>query len=335
MKKRNIFRLLLYFLKERLPYIAYFAMFFGILTAVYFLYEVRVEPFLYAMMLCAAAAVLAFAVRFFFYCREYDKRLNIYQNINVVYDNIPNGRTLSECDYISMIKELGRKSDSMMSQLQNSQKENIEYYSSWVHQIKTPISVMQMILQSSDTAENRLLLSELFRIEQYVNMALCYVRLDSVTTDFVFGECILDNVIKNVIHKFAPQFISKRIGLNYEPADVKALTDEKWLSFILEQIISNAVKYTNKGSVTIAVSKDKKISVSDTGIGIAEEDLPRIFEKGFTGYNGRENMKSTGLGLYLSKKTADKISAKITAKSEVGKGSTFVVDLHTDKVGVE
>lgn len=335
MKKKNIFQLIGFFLKERLWYILYFAIFFGILTMVYFLYEVRIEPVVYAMILCAAAAVLIFAVKCFFYCREHYKRLNIYQNINIVYDDIPNGKTLSEQDYISMIKELGRKSNSMMSQLQNSQRENIEYYSSWVHQIKTPISVMQMILQSSDTAENRQLLSELFRIEQYVNMALCYVRLDSVTTDFVFGECSLDNVIKNVIHKFAPQFISKRIGLKYEPAEVKALTDEKWLSFILEQIISNAVKYTNRGSVTIKVSDDKKISISDTGIGIAEEDLPRIFEKGFTGCNGRENMKSTGLGLYLSKKTADKISAKITAESEIGKGSTFVVDLHTDKLGVE
>ena len=317
-------------MKERLPVILYFAMFFGILSVVYFLYEVRLEPFLYAMMLCAAAAVLIFAVGFFFYCHEHYERLNLFQNINIEYNDITSGKTLSECEYIAIIRQLGEYSNRMLSQLQNSEKENIEYYSAWVHQIKTPISVMQMILQSNDTAENRQLLSELFRIEQYVNMALCYVRLDSVTTDFVFRECDLDNVIKNVIHRFASQFIGKRIVLKYEPVNVKALTDKKWLSFILEQIISNAVKYTYKGNVTISVSEDKKISISDTGIGIVEEDLPRIFEKGFTGYNGRENMKSTGLGLYLCKKTADKISAEITAESEIGKGSTFVIDLQTD-----
>ena len=330
MKRKNIFQLLGYFLKERLPCIVYFIMFFGILSVVYFLYEVRFEPFLYAMMLCAAAAVLIFAVRFFFYCREHYGRLNLFQNINIEYDNITTGKTLSEREYIAMIQRLGEQGNRVLSQFQNSEKENIEYYSAWVHQIKTPISVMQMILQSNDTAENRQLLSELFRIEQYVNMALCYVRLDSVTTDFVFIECDLDKIVKNVIHKFAPQFIGKRIVLKYEPVNVKALTDEKWLSFILEQIISNAVKYTYKGSVTISVSEDKKISVSDTGIGIAKEDLPRIFDKGFTGYNGRENMKSTGLGLYLCKKTADKISAEITAESEIGKGSTFIVDLQAN-----
>lgn len=326
MKNKNIPQLLFFFLKEKLTSIFYFMVFFTILTVVYFLYDVRLEPILYASFLCAVAAFVAFAVRFFFYCREHYKRMHILKNIEIMYKDMSNGKTLAENEYIAMIKELGGKSENMLSQFQNSQKENIEYYSSWVHQIKTPISVMQMLLQSEDTAENRQLLSELFRIEQYVNMALCYIRLDSVSTDFVFEECELDKVIKNAIHKFAPQFIAKRISLKYEPVDVKVLTDEKWLLFIIEQIISNAIKYTHKGCITITVDNDKQIIIEDTGIGIAKEDLPRIFEKGFTGYNGRENLKSTGLGLYLCKKTADKIGIGITANSEVGNGSVFTIE---------
>ena len=134
------------------------------------------------------------------------------------------------------------------------------------------------------------------------------------------------------MHKYESQFVRKRIQLRYEPTEITVLTDEKWLLFIIEQLLSNAIKYTHEGAITITVTPDKIIKISDTGIGIAEEDIPRIFEKGFTGYNGRADKKSTGLGLYLCRTAADRLSHKISVQSEVGTGTVFAVDLKENKV---
>jgi signal transduction histidine kinase len=190
---------------------------------------------------------------------------------------------------------------------------------------------MRMTLQGEDTEENRDLLAELFRIEQYVDMVLSYIRLGSSQTDFVFAWYDLDSIIRQAIHKYASQFVRRRIRLVYEPVEVQVLTDEKWLLFILEQLLSNAIKYTPQGTVTITVSPEKILTVSDTGIGIAPEDLPRIFEKGFTGYNGRADKKATGLGLYLCRQTADILGIRVSAQSEPGRGSTFSLDLQPYK----
>ena len=191
-----------------------------------------------------------------------------------------------------------------------------------------------MMLQAEDTKENRELLAQLFRIEQYAEMALGYLRLDSDSSDFIFQEYSLDDIIRQAIHKYAAQFVRKRIRLQYEPVNITVLTDEKWLLFIIEQILSNAVKYTQEGKVTITVTKEKVLQIADTGIGIAPEDLPRIFEKGFTGYNGRADRKSTGLGLYLCKMAADRLSHQIDADSEAGKGTVFSIDLSTEKLSL-
>lgn len=234
-----------------------------------------------------------------------------------------------------MIFSLININNKNLTELVKQRKDSIDYYTTWVHQIKVPISVMKLILQGEDTNENKELLSELFKVEEYVEMVLCYFRLDSSSSDFVFKEYELDDIIKKSIRKYASQFIRKKISLNYKGTDKIILTDEKWLSFIIEQILSNAIKYTDKGVITISVDKDKILSISDTGIGIAEEDIHRIFEKGFTGYNGRADKKSTGLGLYLCKRAANKISHKIYVESEVGKGSTFFIDLKTIDLQVE
>ncbi len=162
-------------------------------------------------------------------------------------------------------------------------------------------------------------------------MVLNYIRLGG-GSDFVFKEYELDPIIKRAVHKFTPQFIRKHISLKYESRNVKVITDEKWLSFMIEQLLSNAVKYTEKGQVTISVTDGLFLKIADTGMGIAEEDLPRIFEKGFTGYNGRADKKSTGLGLYLCRLTAERLSHRIYAESEVGKGSAFMVDLNRYEV---
>jgi len=198
---------------------------------------------------------------------------------------------------------------------------------------------MQMMVQSEDTEQNRAMAAELFRMEQYVEMALGYVRLGDDASDVVIKECNLDELIRASVRRFAPQFIAKKLTFSYEPADVTAVTDGKWFAFLLEQLLSNAVKYTYEGGVSVTLTEDAKVIIKDTGIGIAPEDVPRIFEKGFTGFNGRlgtggtpQSGRATGLGLYLCKKVAHKLNVGLSVTSEVGKGSTFTIDMRKDEI---
>ena len=133
-----------------------------------------------------------------------------------------------------------------------------------------------------------------------------------------------------------PHFSSeKKISLDFQPTNYKVLTDEKWLVFVIEQLLSNAIKYTNKGKISIYPLEDKKLVIEDTGIGISKEDIPRIFDKGFTGYNGRTDKKATGLGLYLCKNILDKLSHKISIESEVGVKTKVILDLAMVNVNIE
>lgn len=312
-----------------------FLIFTGVFAGIFSLYSLRAEAVLYAAGLCLLLAVTAISVSFVFYLKRHKERRELLMNAELISDTLPAAETLAEQDYLDIIARLKSLLDESIILRKNDKKESVEYYTAWVHQIKTPISVMEMILQSEDTAEHLELSAQLFRIEQYVEMVLNYIRLGGESSDFVFGEYSLDKIIRQAVHKYAPQFIRKRIRLNYDCTDVKAITDEKWLSFILEQLLSNAVKYTEQGGVTITVTEDKKLSVADTGIGIAKEDIPRIFEKGFTGYNGRSDKKSTGLGLFLCKLAADKLSHKISVRSKVGEGTEIVLDLASYNLKVE
>lgn len=332
MKKYKLFKK--YFHQYRYV-LTIFSLFSFIFALVFSLYNLETEAVLYATILCITIGIVIIFIHFQIFCKHHEKYEELLNNILIMTESLPKPHTLAEEDYQNMIQKLIETNNFNTTKYLNERNESIDYYTTWVHQIKTPISVMQMILKSEDNEEHRELLAELFRIEQYVEMVLSYFRLDNNSSDFVFKQYDLNKIIKNAIHKFAPQFIRKRINLKYEQTDITVLTDEKWLSFTIEQLLSNAIKYTEKGQITIAVTENKILSISDTGIGISSEDIPRIFEKGFTGYNGRANKKSTGLGLYLSKKALDKLSHKISVKSEVGKGSTFYIDLNSKKLDIE
>jgi len=168
-----------------------------------------------------------------------------------------------------------------------------------------------------------------------VEMVLTFLRLDSDGSDYVIKEYDLDAVVKQAVKKFAGEFIDRKLRLVYEPLGATVVTDEKWLSFVIEQTLSNALKYTPSGSITITLEPEKKLCIRDTGIGIAPEDLPRIFENGFTGYNGRAHKKASGIGLYLCKRICTNLGHSVTAESEVGKGTVITVDLARTKLGIE
>lgn len=210
-----------------------------------------------------------------------------------------------------------------------SSKDMEQYYNIWVHQIKTPISGMNVLLQSMEpTEEVGELQNQLFSVEQYVDMALQYQKIKSTTNDFSFAEIPLNKVIRENIRKYARLFIAKKLAVRYEETALRVLTDEKWISFVLGQIITNAVKYSDKGSITISAYEDEcntYLSVKDEGIGISPEDLPRVFERGYTGYNGRADKKSTGIGLFLCKSVTRMLGHKIQISSEPGKGTGVTI----------
>ena len=204
----------------------------------------------------------------------------------------------------------------------------VPYYTMWTHQVKTPIAALKLSLENEDSSLAREVRGEVVRIDQYVDMAMCYLRLDSETTDYVFEECEMDQIIRQAVRKFSSSFIQKKIRLEYEPMDWKAVTDEKWLLFVIEQVLSNSLKYTRpQGKVSIEREKEQILCIRDNGIGIAPEDIPRIFEKGYTGYNGRSDKKASGLGLYLCRRICDNLGYRIWASSSVGEGTAIYIDL--------
>lgn len=181
---------------------------------------------------------------------------------------------------------------------------------------------------------------EMFRIEFYTDAVMDYLRLEDISSDYEFKLCRLDTAVKKAVKKFAPQFIGRHISLHIEQIEDSVCTDSKWLGFIIEQLISNAVKYSKDGgSVRIYTlhgsdgikknSKDDSLQlvIEDTGIGISEEDIPRIMERGFTGYNGRLDRKSSGIGLYLCRKAADRLGFVITFDASYKNGTRVVIDM--------
>lgn len=308
-----------------------FFIFAVIFAVVAYLYHLSVEAVLYATLLCAVVAIIFVSVHFYSYCRRHNERIRLLEYAETL--ELPLPQNLTEAELYAVIEKLREQCKRDFEIKQKEKTEYLDYYTMWMHQIKTPIAAMGLLLQGEDTKENRALQTELFRIEQYVEMALWYLRMDD-KSDMVFKSYDLDEIIKDAVRKFAPLFVGKKIKLEYTPANVTVITDRKWLTFIIEQLLANAIKYTEKGSIAITV-QDKVLSIADTGIGIAKEDIPRIFEKGYTGYNGRIERKSTGIGLYLCRIAAEKLSHKLTVTSEIGEGSTFSVNLNTYNLQVE
>lgn len=306
--------------------------------AVFALYGIRMEAVWYPLLLSGAFGAVFFAAGFLKHKKKHEELQCIDFARGVfpdILDALPEADSLTESDYQKMLVQMEKAFREERKKQEDARRDLEDYYAVWVHQIKAPIAVMKVILQQEDTQENRELASELFRVEQYAEMALSYIRLGEGASDLVIQEYDLDEIIRKAVRKYAGQFIRRKLRLVYEGTSKKVLTDEKWLSFIIEQLLSNAVKYTAKGTVTITVDDRKQLVIADTGIGIAPEDLPRIFEKGYTGYNGRIDKKSTGIGLYLCRKAADMLGHRLMVRSEPGKGSRFIVDLESYDLQVE
>lgn len=334
MKKKE-WQILLSYIRAHIGVALFLAGSAAVFAVVLFLSGLPAEPVRYAALLCAVGGVVCALPGYLQYRRRYRAAELALQGLPEAVDRLcaPSGAV--EEAYDAALRRLCAMLAKSETDRQRQRIENADYFTMWIHQIKTPIAAMQLILREQDDARSRELLAELFRIDQYAEMALTYARLESPTTDLVLRRCAVEPIVRSVVRQYAGQFVRRHVALRCEIEPVCALTDEKWLAFILGQLLSNAVKYTENGTVTVRVTKELVLSVSDTGIGIAPEDLPRIFEKGFTGYNGRAGRKSTGLGMYLSRCAAEKLGHRISVQSAPGQGTTVSVDLRSVDLGVE
>ena len=303
-----------------------FLIFEALSFLIFLLYGLPTEPFWYAGAVAVFCLLLFFLIEWIKARKSAAARKQKLDGILTQWRDLPAPETLAEADYARMVACLGAAAEDTAAAHAAEQKQTQDFYTAWVHQIKTPIAVMKLALGAEAEPDRRALGDELFRIEQYTDMVLAYQRLGSSANDLVVREYELDGLIREAIRKYAAQFIYKKLRLEYEGTEARIVTDKKWFLCILEQLLSNAVKYTPAGSIRIAV-ENGVLSVADTGIGIAPEDLPRIFEKGYTGANGRLSDHSSGLGLYLCGEAAALLNLPIRAESEPGQGSTFSLDL--------
>lgn len=248
--------------------------------------------------------------------------------------------------YLVFMAFLNKKEEKLKSQIQELEEANLnlrndflakekelqEYFLIWIHQIKTPITAGKLICDSDIENENvKNIKKELIYIEDYTNMALSYLKMANHNTDMDISLVNLDDIIKPLIKKYAILFISNNIKLEYEKLNVKVITDSKWCMVVIEQLLSNAIKYTKNGIVSITFSeKENYLEIKDNGIGIKDSDLPKIFDKGYSGFNGRQNQKSTGIGLFLVKQILDKLGQNVKLESKLDEGTSVKVYFNID-----
>lgn len=334
MNKKFFIRCLISYLRDKLKLFLLFIVFTAVFYLLFYLYHIPAESVLYAFIICTFIGLIILVIDFCKYYSFHQSLAKVADNIHFSADDLPKPVTALEKDYHHIIRLLYDDRNDIINENTSLKHSMQDYYAMWVHQIKVPISAMYLLL--GENAKNSPIGMELFKVEQYVEMALSYARLDSNATDYVFRKYSLDKIVKQAVKKYASLFISKKIKLNIDDLSVYVITDEKWLSFVIEQILSNSLKYTKKGgSISIYLHGPYTLVIEDTGIGISAEDINRVCERGFTGYNGRGDKKSTGLGLYLCKEILSRLNHSMRIESEPDCGTRVFINLSRRNIKME
>ena len=296
----------------------------------FYLYDLPFEPLFYTFSILLVVGLCFLIPGFFVYRRKTLKFLELRENLFSLPEIPSLPAALPENVLLEALQEQQSRLREEQELSQKRRQDMLEYYTLWVHQVKTPLSAIRLILQSGQGKEDEALLQELFKVERYVELVLGYLRMETMSADLRLEICSAHDIVSQAVKKFAPQFIYRKLTLSFPDFPNKVLTDEKWLTFAVEQILSNALKYTKSGAISISMDDRDVLTIRDTGVGISPEDLPRIFERGFTGFNGRQDKTSSGLGLYLTKQILDKLSTPIEITSALGKGTEVKLFLHRD-----
>ncbi len=317
------------YLRRHLGYILLLAAFAAVFGAILFLYRAPVEAVGYAAILCLPVGVVFFTVGFVRYARRHRALTDLLAEPVLPAGKLPEPRDTVEADYQQLLESFSLRAQAAAGEQAVRWRDMLDYFTLWAHQVKTPLAAMNLVVQQSDVPEGQVLKDQLFKMEQYVEMVLAYLRMDSDSTDFLIRPYPLESLVRQSVRKYAPLFIHKDIHLTLEGLEETVVTDEKWMCFALEQVLSNAIKYTPAGGEITVSAENGRLTVRDSGIGIAPEDLPRIFEKGFTGRNGRADKRASGIGLYLTHRIIRRLGHDLTVTSRLGEGTAVTFDLST------
>ena len=296
----------------------------AIITGViFYLYHLPAEPAIYVTVLWIFSGSMALLYGYWGYRKKYRQLLIVKNAPDLNLNRLDSPSDSIEQLYQEISFNLNKMRMDLETNIQKSTEDMNDYYTMWAHQIKTPIFALRLLL-NENPEQNKAALAELFKVEEYVEMVLGYLRTENISSDLSLSKYPLDNIIREQIHRYAGIFISKKLSLTYDGTDETVLTDEKWLGFVIGQILSNSLKYTKEGGIKIYV-QNGTLLIEDTGIGIRSEDLPRVFEKGYTGINGRDDRHATGIGLYLCKKILNRLGHNISIESEEEKGTYVLI----------
>ncbi len=303
-------------------------------AVIFTLYSLPAEAFFYFWILTSGIFFILLMSAFLHNREKRKMLLEILENIEAQSCVFPKADGVNERLYQKIAKSLLTGRESYKSGSLYAKEEMLEFCTMWSHQMKTPIAAMQLLLDE-EKPDTPAVKAELLKISDYSEMIMTYLRLGSESTDYIFRKVSLDAVVREEIRKYSRLFILKKIRLEFTETGRLVITDEKWLGFEIGQIISNALKYTKRGGNVRIRSEGEKLLIEDDGIGIRPEDLPRIFEKGFTGHNGREDKKASGLGLWLCGQVSKKIGNSISIRSEAGNGTTVILSISDGPAVVE
>ena len=324
------------FLREKRQLLFFLLFFEGALCLIYGLYGLPWGPAGYTCLV-TAVVTLGFLMAGFFRWERKRRQLLILKRQaeqSLETADLPKAETPLEKIYQEIIQDQEKRCQREQKESREKLVRSREYYTRWSHQIKTPIAAMELLLQE-EPADVRALKRELLKTSQYVEMALSYQRMEGDGNDLVIQRYELRPVVMKAVKKVSPLLIHKHISFSAGDLSGEVLTDEKWLVFVLEQLLTNASKYTKEGG-SVRIGKENGLLVlRDTGIGIRPEDLPRIFEWGYTGYNGRLDKRSTGVGLALVKQVMEMLGNKMEIRSVLGEGTEVFLDLRRTELEAE
>ena len=289
---------------------------YAILFVFVYLYRIPIEVILYPFILTIVFVLMVLLFDYIKYKEKVNKIIQICNDVSSCYSVKINDKNIFDEYYLDIINELLKENRKQVSQIQKRVSDINDYFSIWVHQIKTPIASMKLKIDN-EQMDLLQLASDLNRIDHYVDLVLSFLKFDEEKIDLYFRKTDVDRIMRESLKKFSNDFIIKKIRLDYKLSKREVLTDEKWLSFVFDQLLSNALKYPDKGTISIYYDGDSCLCIKDSGIGIALADMERLFEKGFTGYNGRQYKKASGIGLYMCKRMCDKLNIGISIESVV------------------
>lgn len=318
------------------PQLFVFAGVTTIFVLVYVLARLPLELLLYSLELAVFLFIVYLIIQYVSYAKRHDLIKNLQTANASTVDEVSQGLDPTDWLYMEKLDSLLRELRELENLHVDSQADQLDYFTLWLHQIKTPISVISLLNQSSTSKEAKQISQELLRLEDYTHMALNYVKLEESGAEMDLGEVNVDEIIKKAVKKYSILFIYKGIKLDYQPVGMQVLSDGQWLQNLLEQILSNSLKYTPSGTIHIYrdPSNEQTLVIEDTGIGIRSEDIQKIFNKGYSGLNGRLHEKSTGLGLFLSKKICQLLGHQLDIQSKLGEGTRVLIDMSREELDV-